>query len=216
MHNRIVSFNKAYAPDVVRLHKEGISTGFLSKMNNTFLRLLYRAIDRTPYSRVFVAIDDETHRTLGFIACSLNTGKMYRYIIGYYGIPFIFLLLPEAFKRQNQKRIFETLFYYRKTQPSATVNRDHSGSHPKAPHVSCCAELLSIAVDKYSRGRKIGKKLVDALEEYFANNGVHTYKVVTFSEDSNANAFYRACGFVKQGEFPHHGNLMFEYSKTIP
>ena len=104
------------------------------------------------------------------------------------------------------RKIWETLFYTKRKvnesekSDSATLNG---------------AELLSIVVDENARGQKIGKRLVEALEKYFTDNDIHAYKVVTYSKDANANAFYRACGFIKQTEFLHHGNLMFEYSKTI-
>jgi ribosomal protein S18 acetylase RimI-like enzyme len=206
MSNAIVSFSREYATDVARLHVKGITTGFLSTTSNSFLRILYRAISRSSYSRVFIALDEATNRTLGFIACSLDTGKMYRQIIIRYGLLFFILLIPRMLSLTTLEKIIETLFY---TKRKNNKNKD---SEVKS---SNGAELLSIAVDENARGQKIGKKLISALEKYLTDNNIHAYKVVTYSKDDNANVFYRACGFIKQSEFIHHGNLMFEYSKAI-
>jgi ribosomal protein S18 acetylase RimI-like enzyme len=202
----VTILSRRHCLDIVRLHRSGIKTGFLSTTGDVFLRTLYIAISRSPFSRIYCAIDDDSGKTIGFIAGTLSTSAMYRYIILRYCVVFFILLLPDIFKPSNLMKILETLFYsHNKKAP----RDEEKGNAP------CQAELLSIVVDETFRGQKIGKKLVDSLERYFAENGVHEYKVVTYSMDANANIFYQACGFVKQTEFIHHGNVMFEYSKTI-
>ena len=202
----IVPFSRKHCADIVKLHRSGIKTGFLSTTGDVFLRTLYNAISRSPFSRIYSAIDDDSGKTVGFIAGALSTSAMYRYIILRYCMVFFILLLPDIFKTSNLMKILETLFYSHNKKESRDEGK---GTAP------CRAELLSIVVDEKFRAQKIGKKLVESLERYFTENGVHDYKVVTYSKDANANTFYQACGFVKQTEFIHHGNLMFEYTKSI-
>jgi ribosomal protein S18 acetylase RimI-like enzyme len=202
----IIGFSRKHGPEVVKLHRNGIKTGFLSTTSDIFLGALYSAISRSPFSRVYSAIDDDSGKTVGFIACALSTSAMYRHIIFRYGILFFILLIPNLFKISNLKKILETLFYTRHKKEITGIDRKTA---------SCNAELLSIVVDENFRGQKIGKKLIEALERYFTENNISAYNVVTYSKDTNANIFYQACGFNKYAEFIHHGNLMFEYSKTI-
>lgn len=202
----IVPFSRKQCRNIVKLHRSGIKTGFLSTTGDVFLRTLYIAISRSPFSRIYCAIDDDSGKTVGFIAGALSTSAMYRYIILRYCMVFFILLLPDIFKPSNLMKILETLFY--------AHNKKGPRDEEKGT-ASCYGELLSIVVDENSRGQKIGKKLVESLERYFMENNVVSYKVVTFSKDANSNGFYRARGFAKHTEFIHHGNLMFEYSKTI-
>ena len=77
------------------------------------------------------------------------------------------------------------------------------------------AELLSIAVSDDSRKQGVGRDLIAALESYLKESGVTSYKTVTLSTDSGANAFYKKCGFVFKKEISHHGNILYEYVKEI-
>jgi len=211
---KFISFSQRYGNDIVKLHRSGIRKGFLSTTGDLFLRTLYCSMHRSPHSRVFTALDDNSEKVVGFIACALSTTAMYRHIIFRYGIVFFILLLPNIFKISNVIKILETLFYTTKHKRSkhketgTKSTNEIEGSSPSA-------ELLSIVVDENARGQKIGKKLVEALERYFHENGISIYKVVTYSKDSNANKFYQSCGFRKRAEFIHHGNVMFEYTKII-
>ncbi len=191
---------------VARLHTQAIRTGFLSRLGPRFLTQLYKSIGRSPYSRIFVAVDQESQNVAGFAACSLNTAAMYHYILLRRGVLFLFLLLPRVFCPGNLKFMCETLFYPRKAKKKALVRNANAGSG---------AELLSIAVSDGSRKKGVGRTLLNALESYLNQNGVTSYKTVTFSSDRDSNAFYTRCGFLFLKEVEHHRNVLNQYVKSL-
>lgn len=199
MADTILTFAPSHAPAVARLHRQAIRTGFLSRLGPRFLTELYKSIGCSPYSRIFVAFDRDMQKVIGFAACSLNTAAMYRHILKRRGLLFFFLLLPRAFRPENLRYICETLFY-----PAAA-----------GPKTGPQAELLSIAVSDDSRGKGVGRELLNALESYLREKGVTSYKTVTFSADNDSNAFYKKCGFSFRREIVHHRNVLFEYVKEI-
>ncbi|HUI93284.1 MAG TPA: GNAT family N-acetyltransferase [Chitinivibrionales bacterium] len=208
MENKIIiqQCTPAQVSAVALLHRKCISKGFISNLGRTFLSALYNSINRSPYSKVFVAYDTEQKNPAGFISAAIDTRAMYRHIVLRRGWLFALLLLPNIFRPSVVKKILETLLY----PFHAGDNRDKAVQDD-----SISAELLSIAVDEKYRGQGIGKRLVLKMERYFMHAGVTEYKTVTFSQDVNANAFYRFCGFTRQKTFTHHKNVMSEYVKHL-
>lgn len=199
MADTILAFAPSHAQAIARLHRQAIRTGFLSRLGPRFLTELYRSIGRSPYSRIFVSVNQDFQKVIGFAACSLDTAAMYRHILKRRGLHFLFLLLPRAFCPENLRFICETLFY-----PTAA-----------GPKIDPQAELLSIAVSDDSRGKGVGRDLLNALESYLSENRVMSYKTVTLSSDRDANAFYKKCGFSFRREMVHHRNVLYEYVKEI-
>lgn len=202
---KMVRLSKDDAQAIARLHRESITTGFLSQLGGQFLQRLYIAISNTVYSRVFVAVE-EPAGIIGVCAGCTDTKNMYRSIVMRHGIQFAVLLLPWAVRLSFLKRIAETLMYpFRRRE---TTGETASGRE-------IAAELLSIAVDEKFRGKGIGEQLVSEMELYFKRAGIAIYKVVTFSKDDNSNLFYQSCGFTLHRTFVHHGNEMNEYVRQI-
>jgi len=219
---KILAACKETAGSVARLHAQSITTGFLSTMPAKFLAKLYSAIAKSKGSFVLVAVS-ESGEVSGFIAGTISVKAMYKEVITSNFLPLIWYCLPKIVSIDTVKKIMETFRYgMRKKDPAEAENKDkvEGRERPVTGHLSRVtsspsAELLSIAVDKTKRGAGIGKDLVAALEQYFKENGVATYKVVTFSEDVNSNAFYTKCGFTLESHFVHHGNVMNEYIKKL-
>jgi ribosomal protein S18 acetylase RimI-like enzyme len=206
MANKIMPFESSHSPAIADLHCQGISAGFLSRLGPGFLAALYKSIGRSPYSRIFVAVNQDNQKVAGFAACSLDTSAMYRHILLRRGVLFFFLLLPRAFLPENLKFIFETLFYNQKEKKKAPAGSGKAGPR---------AELLSIAVSDDSRKKGVGRDLIAAMESYLKENGVTSYTTVTSSLDRDSNAFYKKCGFTFRREVRHHGNVLNEYVKEI-
>jgi ribosomal protein S18 acetylase RimI-like enzyme len=202
---------KEWLPAVALLHQQGITTGFLSRLGAPFLAALYGAIASSRWSRVFVALSDQ--QPVGFVACSIDTGRMYGNIILTKGLLFAALLLPNVLRISVLRNICETILYpvtHRAKEPPANpASAQMSNREPPK------AELLSVAVDKQWQGRGVGKLLVAEMGRYFAERGVTRCKVVTLAKDETSNGFYRAAGFEFAGTFVHHGNEMCEYIKAI-
>ena len=215
--------NNSFINQISNLHKSGISTGFLSTLSSSFLSRLYKAISDTAFSKVFVIIGNEisdvkvTEQTAemsinqpaGFIACSLDTSKMYQSILIRNWLQFMVYLVPSFFSINNIKRMVQTILYGFKKKSGSSFGDGGQGTE------ECKAELLSIVVDAEYRGRGAGKRLIGAMEEYFKNSGIRCYKVVTWSGDEAANAFYRAVGFRFRRSFEHHGKVLNEYVKEL-
>jgi hypothetical protein len=220
MASDIVNFAPKDAAAVGRLHKEGIRTGFLSRLGVRFLKELYKGIGSSPFSKIFVATDREQKTVNGFAACSLDTTALYRHILLRRGVLFCLVLLPRIFFPDNLKFILQTLFYPLKSgvrRKSGTGVAGNEVQNPDGPagHIAALPELLSIAVAGPSRGKGIGRQLLAAMESYLKENGAVSYKVLTDSADDGSNAFYRKCGFVFRRSIVHHGNSLNEYIKEV-
>jgi ribosomal protein S18 acetylase RimI-like enzyme len=185
---------------IARIHSETIPTGFISKLGIPFLTKLYTAIQEEKGSVVYVS--ESADNIIGFISGTINTNKLYRNVLMkkwyFFIIPLIrFILNPVSFFK-----IIETVrygFHQKKNKQCRVIQ----------------AELLSIAVDKKARNQGIGHSLYNELEQFYKSCGVEEYKVVTFSENDEANHFYLSHGFTLFRQFIHHHNVMNEYAKSM-
>jgi len=67
------------------------------------------------------------------------------------------------------------------------------------------ADIGIIAVDEYSRGKGIGKKLMASAENWFAINHYNQIQVVTQGDNLPACKLYEACGFnINKVEYFYH------------
>lgn len=185
---------------IANLHKDSITAGFLSTLGNDFLSLLYREINNSDKS--FVLIAEVEGQVVSFVAGTLNVQGLYKNVLLKNWLKFSVIIFKTIFSIVNIKRIYETIYY--------GIKNEEDNDRP------CIgAELLAIAVDASMRGKGIGKQLITELEKIYRQNDVKIYKVVTWSKDQMANAFYTSCGFRFNRDFLHHGNLMNEYVKEI-
>jgi GNAT superfamily N-acetyltransferase len=213
---KTMRLSKEDALTIARIHREGITKGFLPRLGDRFLRQLYIAISYNIYSRVFVAVEEETS-IVGFLAGSVNTNKMYRSILARHGLFFFFLLLPKIFSGAVMAKILETLLYPFRNKSNHARTEDFPKANlcegKNAEEVCLCAELLVIAVAKEARKKGCGRKLVIAFEQFLKEKKLPGYHVVTFSKDAPANRFYESCGFKLQATFIHHDNILNRYRK---
>jgi GNAT superfamily N-acetyltransferase len=213
----ITKASKKHCKAVARLHAASITTGFLSTLPLPFLATLYSSIARCKGSTVIVALDEDG-TVGGFVAGAVSVGLMYKKVLLQSALPLIWHILPHLFNITTIKKLLETVRYgfVKKDTKQEMTESAESGQLPDTRHSSPSAsELLSIAVDSSVRGKGTGKKLVNELELFFRQNGVSSYKVVTYSKDSVSNSFYVHCGFELHGQFLHHDNLMNEYVKRL-
>jgi ribosomal protein S18 acetylase RimI-like enzyme len=213
----ITKASSIHFQSVARLHAASITTGFLSTLPKPFLTTLYKSIAQCKGSTVIVALDEHKN-VCGFVAGAVVVTSMYKKVLLRSAIPLIWYLLPHLFSTKTIRRLFETVRYgfIKKNTKEQPADNNNAGSSPVTCHSShSSSELLSIAVDSSQRGKGTGKKLISELELFFRQNGVYSYKVVTFSKDSTSNSFYVRCGFTLHKQFLHHGNLMNEYMKSL-
>jgi ribosomal protein S18 acetylase RimI-like enzyme len=65
--------------------------------------------------------------------------------------------------------------------------------------------LISMWVAPAGRGRRIGERLIGAVEQWALNTSAHTLKLSVTTGNDHAHALYLRCGFTETGE---RGDLM--------
>jgi len=184
---------------VGRLHVDALPLGFLSTLGTGFLTALYQGIACEPGSGVWVA--EHAGRVVGFLAGTRDIRTCYRRVLRRRAPALAFAMLPHLVRPSIWRRAFETLRYPRESAEAA----------PRP-----AAELLAIAVDAAVRGRGIGRRLIEQLDEACRGWGVAEYCVPTHAVDPDSNAFYRAVGLRLARAFVHHGRPMHEYRRQVP
>jgi len=197
MNDRVRPMTRHHAPAVAQLHRIGIRSGFLSSLGRAFLRQLYAAIPSCASGFAFVWHSGEGE-VLGFIACAVDIGRLYKEALRRRGVRMALTLMRFAFRASVIRRIVETLRY-----PC------QAGEDLPA------AEVLSIAVSEKARGSGIGKALMQAAFKEFQRRGVGKVKVAVGGNIVAGNNFYRRCGFTLAATREHHGLPMNVYVATI-
>lgn len=87
------------------------------------------------------------------------------------------------------------------------------GEHGPQPHIA--AELLLLAVDERARRQGVGRRLLAAVEQAFARDGVAEYRVAVRTHLDDARRFYGALGFTTEQELPVLGRPMTYLTKRL-
>jgi ribosomal protein S18 acetylase RimI-like enzyme len=132
-----------FAPDdytaIARIHINNLDKSFLASLGDGFLALMYRCIDESHNSDLLVR--RVNGKVVGFVTGTVGFGEIYRIMLKKYSFQLSMCLLPALFSPRKLLRIFEILVYSHK----------HGNESAHLP----AAELLSIAVDKDFRGKKL-------------------------------------------------------------
>ena len=196
MHESVGPMQKCHAAAAAALHREGISTGFLTRLGPAFLKQLYRAVPSCPsgFGFVWQRADGEV---LGFIACSESTGRLYKQVLLRRGVMLVLPLVRFLVRPAFVRRMIQTLRY------PAEVGEEMPA-----------AEVLSIAVRGEARGKGVGKALMTAALQEFSRRGVDRVKVAVWAGNERANWFYQSCGFELGLTRLHHGLEMNVYVRS--
>jgi ribosomal protein S18 acetylase RimI-like enzyme len=178
---------KEYASQVADLHIKGISTGFLSSLGPAFVKSLYEAIAESPHG--FGLVQTEKGIVVGFVAFTTDLSKLYKSICLKKGFFFLILVFKKLFSWNTIKRLFQTLFYPKKSNTLKLPN----------------AELLSIAVDESQRGKGIAPMLIQKGFEMCAERGISEIKVLVADFNQTANRLYQKTGFTFVTQIDSHG-----------
>jgi len=187
---------------IADFHRQSISSGFISTLPIAFIKRLYIYINTSPFSTVLVSKDEEG-RVGGYIAGTISTAGMYKWILGRHAISLGLSALPACLSLPAIKNVIETLWY-------GFYNKSDSGASAAEG-----AELLSIVVSPDFRRKNIGRGLVAAFERYLLDKKISSYTVTTHAANAISTSFYRGLGFVEARRFMHHGNEMISFRKTI-
>ncbi|NIA07970.1 MAG: GNAT family N-acetyltransferase [Actinobacteria bacterium] len=186
METTIKHVTSEHVVTVALLHKENISSGFISSLGPTFIKQLYRGIAGCESAFCLVALEED--RVLGFIAGAESVGKLYKSVLLKRGLLMSACLVRFVFSLRTISKIFQTLLY-----PSRT-----SQEYPPA-------EILSVAVAPDARRMGVGHKLMHAALDEFKRRGIGEVKVAVAAANKPANQYYLKEGFQKAGAYDSHG-----------
>jgi len=189
-----VALEKRHAPQMARLHVEGIKTGFISSLGEDFLTVLYEAIAGSEFGFGFVALDKD--RVVAFLAMTTDLGRLYRSVVLKKGLRFALVLAGKMLSSGTLKKAVQSLLY-----PS----RVKKLSLP-------CAELLSVVTDPEYRGRGLAGELLRRTLEECRRRGIGEFKVLVGAEMESANNWYIKHGFKLRGRMDSHGRASNIYT----
>jgi glycosyltransferase involved in cell wall biosynthesis/GNAT superfamily N-acetyltransferase len=182
---------------IARMHRDGVTEGFLSTLGEPALRLLYRHVATSRHCKVFVALAPDGE-TVGYIAGCRDTSALFREFALRRWASAARVLLPRLLSPARIRRAAETLRY-----PSA------------APAGLPKAEVINIVVQPAWRGRGIAEQLLSRLMDWFAEQGDTAVKAVSGDQLTRAHRFYEKSGARLEGHTSVHrgvGSRVYVYS----
>jgi glycosyltransferase involved in cell wall biosynthesis/ribosomal protein S18 acetylase RimI-like enzyme len=171
------------APALARLHAENIIEGFLPRLGQRFLTLLYRSLIAWDDAVVLVAAD--AAGPAAFVAGVVDVKAFYRHFARRCGLRAAVAAMPRLLRPANLRRAFEVMRY-------------------ADDRVSVPAELLSMAVSPSARRRGLGTRLGGEFLEALRRRRVERVEVVVGEGNEAALAAYRKMGFVVAGSTEVH------------
>ena len=183
---------------VARLHMAGINQGFLPTLGESFLTLLYEAIDADPRSVLYIEQVEGT--VVGFVAGGRGMGTIYRQMFRRWA-RLLVALLPTMLKLGKLRRVMEIVWYSRGQKPMRDC--------PKA-------ELFSIVVSANARGSGAAQRLYAELADRFFHDGEEAFCIVVGQDLAPAHRFYRRMGAVPMADVTvHHGQTSTLYRHDL-
>ncbi len=190
---QVVPMRPEYAVQIARLHKEGIPTGFLSSLGESFLTDLYKAISQSSDGFGFVVRKDG--EILGFVAFASDLQKLYKQVIRKKGLKLILILIPRLLSMRTIRKIYENIFYPKKTE---NLNLPS-------------AELLSIVVSSNNQGKGFAQKLIEMGFRECRRRNISEVKVLVAESNLLANRLYQKTGFQLATKIESHAVISNVY-----
>jgi ribosomal protein S18 acetylase RimI-like enzyme len=165
--------------EVVRVHRVGLAYSANSKLGSKHLAFLYRTMSRDPGSYVGVGLVNE--RPVGVISGTIDAGRLRAHML-------------RAISPANLVTLIAGVIL----QPGFLVDwwRSRAIAAPiRYAGTEVTAVLTAIAVAPEFQGVGIGRHLVRALEAFFSEHRVTTYRLDTLISNEQASAFYKRLGF---------------------
>lgn len=182
---------------VAEIHKNEISTSFLTRLGKGFLLEFYKAVIKSDFS--FCLVAEEGTEAAGFIAGATDIKKFYSYFIRKHFLAVFFAVLPKIFSPGIVKKVLENIFYSKKENDLFS------------------AELLAIALKKIFQGKGIGSQLLTGFNSEMKNRGVAVFKVLVGKELEKSINFYKKNNFQFFKEIIIHNkkSLIFIYKIRV-
>ena len=168
----------AWIPEVAAIHMRALPDDFLPGLGSEFLqKVFYPAAMRSPYGRVFVAVDN--HQPSGFVVVTTDSARFFRSIVRNEWRGFLKTGLRTSFTSwKHFKRNFEVLA----SMFEKSVDEDYG-------------EIYEIAVSVDQQGRGTGKALVARSIEYLKDAGIPGIKIKTRKSNTSWIGFFLKSGW---------------------
>jgi GNAT superfamily N-acetyltransferase len=188
MENRLTSrtitiqpFTQTNGGDVVRIHQDVLGYTVNSLLGRAHLASIYSVMAQE--KRCYVGVAQVATCPVGVVSGALNLNETTQ-------------LMWHSLTPIRAARIL--LGLAKKPALIAEIRKSQVIARPvRIGAETVEAILTTIAIAKPDQGKGIGKILVQSLEAYFVQNGVHTYRLDTLIENHGARRFYQAAGFVE-------------------
>lgn len=188
--------NKDDIRQVVSIHREEISQGFLSSLGDKPLSLLFYLAVESKYGILLLGKPIDRDKPIGFILGTTDTGAFYKDFLIKNFFRATIHLAPKVFSVQRLRKLFETLFY-----PSKKEIQDF----PRA-------ELFDIAILKEQQGKGLAQLLFKEFSATMKSKGIEKFKITTGENLIQAQRFYEKLGANKVTEIEvHKGQKTFVY-----
>lgn len=192
----ILPLRREHAARAAELHCVALAGDFLPSLGKDFLTIFYQGVIDLKVGFGFVAM--EAGQPVGFVLGSGDTSSLFKQLATSRALAFGWYVLAAVLRQPKLiANVFETFLY------------------PSKENVPEKAELVVIGFEPAYRGRGLGRQLVNALDDAFRAQGIHSYKVTVLQSNSGANKFYQALGFQRALEFELFRKRWNLYTRTI-
>lgn len=164
--------SRADVPAVIALQRAFLRGSIVTELGDRFLTRFHTAALEHPATRAFVARDQAL---VGLVMGTIDV---------------------QAFNQFVKPRVLPALVRALLSRRGLMLAPRFIGSVlERGPQPHMPAELLLLAVDERARRQGVGRRLLAALEEAFAREGVTIYRVAVRTRLDDARRFYGAVGF---------------------
>ncbi|HEX2862286.1 MAG TPA: GNAT family N-acetyltransferase, partial [Lacunisphaera sp.] len=174
--------------EVVRLHRQELTSGFLSSLGGRALSLMFEFAAEDS-SAILLVAQVEGGRVAGFLLGSVETSGFYRNFLRKKSLRAFLLVAPKLlFSPARVRKICETLLYPTRREVRALP----------------AAELMDRVVDRQIQRQGVGRALFARFAEVMAEKSVGSFRITTGAFLADAHRFYEKMGAVRMSDIEVH------------
>ena len=188
---------------MVDCHVAAFPAEFLTMMGRRFLKAFYRFYAEQPEGICLAAVEDRSKRVVGLCIGGeprLRSRFSHAYVPRYAFRIFYRALRSRFFRRRLLAVHFAGLL--RSIRRKAHLGGGADEHVPPADPPGTWSSLLSICTHPDTRGRGVGKMLMEAFRADSAKRGYKSMRLSVHNDNEGAQALYRKCGWQEIGRTP--------------